>query len=107
VVSLNPATTEPDTAFNRGEGAVGASRLAEQAHAVVAEISTPNPNVFYELGYAHALRKPAILLFRRQEGEAMPFDVSGYRAIFYDDTIGGKKGVERSLEQHLKAILGE
>jgi hypothetical protein len=77
----------------------------EQAHAVVAEISTRNPNVFYELGYAHALKKPAILLVRREEGSKMPFDVRGYRAIFYDDTIGGKQAVERSLRQHLRAIL--
>jgi hypothetical protein len=82
-------------------------RQVEGAHAVVAEISTHNPNVYYELGYAHALRKPAVLLVRRQEGQAMPFDIRGYRAIFYDDSIGGKKSVERSLEQHLKAILGE
>ncbi len=81
-------------------------RQVENSQAVVAEISTHNPNVFYELGYAHALRKPAILLVRRQEGQKMPFDVQGYRAIFYDDSIGGKKTVERSLEQHLRAILG-
>jgi hypothetical protein len=77
----------------------------EQAHAVVAEISTHNPNVFYELGYAHALRKPAVLLIRRDDSGKMPFDVRGYRAIFYDDSIGGKKMVERTLEQHLRAIV--
>lgn len=77
----------------------------EQAHAVVAEISSHNPNVFYELGYAHALRKPAVLLVRREEGSSMPFDVRGYRAIFYDDSIGGKKTVERNFERHLHAIL--
>lgn len=77
----------------------------EGAHAVVAEISTHNPNVFYELGFAHALKKPAILLVRREEGSNMPFDVRGYRAIFYDDSIGGKRSVERNLKQHLNAIL--
>jgi len=82
-------------------------RQVEGAHAVVAEISTQNPNVFYELGYAHALRKPAILLVRRQEGQVMPFDIRAYRAIFYDDSIGGKKSVEKNLEQHLRAILRE
>jgi hypothetical protein len=81
-------------------------RQIESSHAVVAEISTQNPNVFYELGYARALRKPAILLVRRANGSAMPFDIRGYRAIFYDDSIGGKRTVERNLEQHLKAILG-
>ena len=76
----------------------------ERAHVVVAEISTRNANVFYELGYAHALKKPAILLVRREDSEQMPFDIRGYRAIFYDDTIGGKQAVERHLHQHLSAI---
>lgn len=78
----------------------------EQAHAVVADISSHNPNVFYELGYAHALKKPAVLLARRPQSkdEDLPFDVRGYRAIFYDDTIGGKKAVESLLRQTLAAI---
>jgi hypothetical protein len=77
----------------------------ERSQAVVAEISTQNPNVFYELGYAHALKKPAVLLVRRQEGDKMPFDIRSYRAIFYDDSIGGKKTVETNLRQHLSAVL--
>jgi hypothetical protein len=79
-------------------------RQIEEAHVVVAEISEPNPNVFYELGYAHALRKPALLLVRREQGKDMPFDVRSYRAIFYDDTIGGKKSVQAALRKHLAAI---
>lgn len=78
-------------------------RQIERAHIVVAEITTPNPNVFYDLGYAHALNKPAVLLARRQS--EMPFDVRPYRAIFYDDSIGGKKLVQQQLRQHLKATL--
>lgn len=69
---------------------------------VIAEISPTNANVFYELGYAHALRKPTVLLARR--GGTLPFDVSAYRVIFYDDTIGGKKDVEDSLDKHLANI---
>ena len=81
-------------------------RQISEANVIVAEISSKNPNVFYELGYAHALSKPAVLLARRESSAEMPFDIRGYRAIFYDDTIGGKKTVERNLEQHLKAVLG-
>lgn len=81
-------------------------RQISEANAIVAEISSRNPNVFYELGYAHALSKPVVLLARRESGSEMPFDIRGYRAIFYDDTIGGKKAVERNLEQHLRAVLG-
>jgi hypothetical protein len=79
-------------------------RKIASSHAVIAEISTKNPNVFYELGYAHALQKPAILLVRRQDSADVPFDVKAYRAIYYDDSIGGKKVVERNLRAHLEAV---
>jgi hypothetical protein len=110
---INPVATELGFDVVRVDEVVGPGiiiediqRQIESAHAVVAEISTQNPNVFYELGYAHALRKPAILLVRRSDGSAMPFDIRSYRAIFYDDSIGGKNTVERNLQQHLTAILG-
>jgi Nucleoside 2-deoxyribosyltransferase len=77
-------------------------REIEQADIVIAEITPANPNVFYELGYAHALGKPTILLARR--GAQLPFDIRSYRVVFYNDTIGGKSEVERSLQKHLAAI---
>ena len=73
-----------------------------ESDVVIAEISPVNANVFYELGYAHALEKPTVLLARRN-GE-LPFDLSGYRVIFYDDTIRGKPEVEATLEKHLANI---
>jgi len=75
-----------------------------KATAVVAEISAENSNVFYELGYAHALNKPTILLARR--GQPLPFDIRSYRVIFYDDSIGGKTDLEETLGKHLSAVLG-
>lgn len=76
-----------------------------EAKIVVAEITEQNQNVFYELGYAHALRKPTILLAER--GKDLPFDVSGYRCLFYENSIGGKRKVEEGLRKHLQAILHE
>jgi hypothetical protein len=73
-----------------------------RASVVVAEITPVNANVFYELGYAHALGKPTILLAER--GRTPPFDVSGYRCIFYDNTIAGKAVVQESLARHLSNI---
>ena len=74
-----------------------------EAEVVIAEITPVNANVFYELGYAHALDKPTILL---AEGRSeLPFDIRSYRCIFYDNTIRGKTGVETNLKQHLKNIL--
>lgn len=80
-------------------------RQIAEAKIVVAEITAPNQNVFYELGYAHALNKPTILLAQR--GKELPFDIRSYRVIFYDDSIGGKPALERNLQKHLEAILRE
>jgi hypothetical protein len=75
----------------------------EDAKVVIAEITAPNHNVYYEVGYAHALNKPTILL--AQCGRDLPFDIRSYRVIFYDDSIGGKPLVEETLREHLQAIL--
>jgi hypothetical protein len=80
-------------------------RKIEDAKVVIAEITAPNQNVFYEVGYAHALNKPTILLAQR--GKDLPFDIRSYRVIFYDDSIGGKPAVEKTLGEHLAAILQE
>jgi hypothetical protein len=76
-----------------------------EAKVVIAEVTPPNQNVFFELGYAHALGKPTILLAER--GKQLPFDITGYRCLFYENTIGGKKQVEEALRKHLSAILHE
>ena len=75
----------------------------EDASLVIAEITAPNQNVFYEVGYAHALKKPTILLVQRQKD--LPFDIRSYRVIFYDDSIGGKPLIEKTLRNHLRSIL--
>jgi hypothetical protein len=74
-----------------------------EADIVIAEITPVNANVFYELGYAHALRKPTILLANRTT-DKLPFDVSGHRVIFYDDTIRGKRDIEINLQRHLENV---
>ena len=80
-------------------------RKIEDAKVVIAEITAPNQNVYYEVGYAHALNKPTILLAQR--GRELPFDIRSYRVIFYDDSIGGKPLVEKTLREHLHSILQE
>ena len=53
----------------------------EGADIVVADLTDLNPNVFYEVGVAHALRKPVILL--TQDIDTLPFDLQQYRTIAY------------------------
>lgn len=73
-----------------------------EAKLIIADITPSNPNVYYEVGYAHALNKPTILIAENQT--QLPFDVSPFRILFYENTIGGKAKVEAGLRKHLEAI---
>ncbi|OAV73604.1 hypothetical protein Barb6_00098 [Bacteroidales bacterium Barb6] len=68
---------------------------------IIADITPNNPNVFYEVGYAHAINMPTILLCDRKR-EELPFDISGFRTLFYDNTIAGKTAIEKDLRKYLK-----
>jgi hypothetical protein len=50
---------------------------------VLADITGLNPNVMYELGLAHGLQRPTILL--SQDLSTIPFDLRGYRALSYGE----------------------
>ena len=56
-------------------------QMMVRSRLVIANISGRNPNVFYELGIAHAIGKPTLLL--AQIGEPVPFDVSAIRVLLY------------------------
>lgn len=80
------------------------------SQAIIAEVTPHNPNVYYELGYAHAVGTPTVLLAEqpKENGARLPFDISGFRCIFYEDiedAIRGKRKVEQELENHLRNIL--
>jgi len=53
-----------------------------RAKLLLADLSGRNPNVFYELGLAHALAKPVILVAASME--EIPFDLRALRIIIYD-----------------------
>jgi hypothetical protein len=80
------------------------ARSIDTAKIIIAEITEPNQNVFYELGYAHALNKPTILL--AEKGRRLPFDIAGHRCLFYENSIGGKQKIENGLRNYLRAIFG-
>lgn len=78
-------------------------RQIVESKVIVAEITPANPNVYYEVGFAHALNKPTILI--ADKGTKLPFDVSPFRTLFYENSIGGKKRVEEGLRKYLNSIL--
>jgi hypothetical protein len=70
------------------------------ARALICDLSDERPNVYYELGYAHALKKPVICVART--GTNIHFDVSGYRVLFF----GTYRELEAGLRTEIERILG-
>ncbi len=68
---------------------------------VVADITYPNPNVFYELGLRHACRTGTFII-RDKQGPAAPFDVAHLRHIEYDNSATGL----RTLSDKFKYWFG-
>jgi hypothetical protein len=58
----------------------------EKADVIVADMSGQNPNVFYEVGYAHALKKTVVLLTSNVND--IPFDLKHHQHIVYSGQIG-------------------
>lgn len=89
-------------ADRRGPGVVVDDiwRDINQSQLIIAEISDDNPNVWYELGLAHAMNKPVILLRRDSDSRPLPFDVRGLRTLFYSPA-------RYDLDPLLRACLSE
>jgi len=75
-----------------------------KAKVLVAELTSRNPNVFYELGLAHALKKPVVLVSANEPD--VPFDLKHIRVIYYDvnDPFWGNKLIDKVAENILSAI---
>lgn len=74
------------------------------ARVLVAELTSRNPNVFYELGLAHALKKPVVLVAATELD--VPFDLRHIRVIYYEmtDPFWGQKLMEKVSENILSAL---
>ena len=75
----------------------------QSSEIVIADMTTSNPNVFYEVGFAEGLGKRAILLC--QDITCLPFDVKGNVHIVYDPE--NLRVLEENLTIHLKAIINQ
>lgn len=74
-------------------------RLMLSSRLVIANISSRNANVFYELGVAHAFDKPTILL--SNSPKSLPFDIAAQRTILFS----GQNDLELKLTQTLLRLF--
>lgn len=76
----------------------------KRAKLLIADLTGKNPNVFYELGLAHALTKPAILVAESMED--IPFDLRALRVILFDKNAPNWGAIlQEKIERALKEVL--
>lgn len=76
------------------------------ARVLLAELTGRNANVLYELGLAHALHKPVVLICSKANEEDVPFDLRHVRVVYYDkdDPFWGTKLIEKVAEKILSVL---
>src|SRR6266536_3986727 len=69
---------------------------------IIADLTSQNPNVFYELGVRHSLSPRTILI--AQNLDDIPSDLREYRTIIYDMTAKGASLFKQRIEKYLTEI---
>jgi hypothetical protein len=107
---IKPTCTSMGLTVRRGDDFFTANSVVQDiwkgivsARLIVADCTDRNPNVFYEIGLAHTIGKPTILLTRREED--IPFDLRYLRYIPYEHTPRGMKGFETTFKETLRNVL--
>jgi hypothetical protein len=72
------------------------------ARFVIGDCTGRNPNVFYEIGMAHTIGKPVILI--TQNSDDIPFDIRHIRYLNYSLTPRGMKTFEEELKRMIEEL---
>ena len=74
----------------------------EESIAMIADVSGSNPNVLYELGFAHALNKPCVHICSTPLDD-LPLDIRNYNTLSYE--IGQTYKLKTPLLNRIKQVL--
>jgi hypothetical protein len=76
------------------------------AELVIADLTTLNPNAFYEIGIRHTIQKPVIHM--HLEGQSIPFDISSFRSIkFSRKWPKDIRSARKTLQEFVTTVLAE
>lgn len=95
-----------DEIYSRPHVTADIWRSLRSARVVIAELTGQNTNVFYEVGLAHALGKPVIIITRDEDD--VPFDLKALRYLYYsiDDPFWGEN-LRKALASMIQKLLRE
>jgi len=109
VPAIKEAGFEPvraDELFTTGSVVEQIWEQIEKAKLLLADLSGKNPNVFYELGLAHAAKKPVV--FTSSQVDDVPFDLRHLRVIIYEVREPGWAGrLQQSVTDYLRNAAKE
>jgi TIR domain len=99
-----------DLICERGDDIFGSNIIMDDieksittSHLIVADLTGKNPNVFYEVGISHTLKKPVLLL--AQSIDDIPFDLRHRRVLLYEYSPRGCKKLEKNLVENIREML--
>lgn len=111
IVDSGNTPIRADGIFSAGEVLAQIAEGIANSSLVVAEVSELNANVYYELGLAHSMRKPTLLV--SHSTETVPFDLRPLRCITYsvDNPEWGavlradlQRGIAETLDSPVAAV---
>jgi hypothetical protein len=106
-LAIRAADLDPYRVDRDPGASIPIDKLEEQirtAAACVADISAQNPNVWYELGYAWALRLPLVMIC--QKGVKPAFDIQHRNIVFYSsDSPSDFEKLRSNITARLQAEL--
>lgn len=73
----------------------------KKAAFIIADLTDQKPNVYYELGYAHGIRKPVVVTAFK--GTELPFDIKDIPTIFWES----QKQLKEKLKERIITIAGK
>ena len=95
-LGIKPACEDAGASVTRVDEQIFSENIVERVYAqiseadlIVADMSGRNPNVFYEVGYAHAIKKRVVLL--TSDTADIPFDLKQYPHTVYNGRISDLK----------------
>jgi hypothetical protein len=74
-----------------------------ESELIIADITSRNPNVFYELGIAHTVKDNCIIL--AQTMDDVPFDLRHLYCIIYSNKLSGAEDLKQNLIKTVSEIL--
>ncbi len=108
---INPAVEAAGLQAIRADSLYGPTNVMQdiwdgikKARVLIAELTTRNPNVMYELGIAHAMGKAVVLI--TQNINDVPFDLRTIRCIVYD-TVNPDwaSNLQQDITRFIEAVL--